>query len=486
METTRSDPQRGAQLARDFLKQYPDQKGAAGGVIAQAGMDHHDEDLLHEAVTLLREATTEHPEHNNGWYNLGNALQALSEVNGTKDPEKYLATIDQRRESRIAFITAGNISEPRTIATQALTNLANFLDHSGRWVEAITVYKQALSVERTNGAAAGNLAVLLVVRARFRPRQREQLVALASHYARIERDNRDKSIAYMGAQAAARFDRLPIDRPKSPVTEPSDSYSRWVADNDLALSLAAQGIPSGPRWDDLQIGSISEPVEAPHAVPALFAMANVLKQDFLFARRLAYDAIHTAHAADSAKYADTLDYALYGRLPAALTLAQRAALDLLDRIAVMCNDYLKTPLDPKKVGFRTYWTTGASGKRRWRSEVREELVAGNRNLMALVDLAADLENGGYLSSYPELRHTGTHRFMVLHDETIGTSASSKAVDHMQITDYQRELVTTLKISRAALLYAIELVNEREHRESHTDGYRVHLDVPDHHDIRGMP
>jgi hypothetical protein len=216
-------------------------------------------------------------------------------------------------------------------------------------------------------------------------------------------------------------------------------------------------------------------------------MVNSLKQDFLLVRRLAFECTDLTPGPDSSSYADTLDYAVYGELPAKLILAQRSSLDLLDRVAVAVNEYLGTGLKAQRVDFRTYWT---SSKRHdaWRPGVVEELAAGNRGLLALADLSFDLGDGGYLdggylSHHRELRNLGTHRYAVLHDYAIGPHSDSEAVEHFLTSDLDDSLMSTLRIARAAILYLIELIRIREDRE-HPHGTAPTLYVPDHDHIRG--
>ena len=479
----RADPDRAVELARSFMDRDANFRIAAGSAIAQVGLNRDDHDLLNEAVSALRQSTIESPGRSDGWYNLGNALQGLSSVDGTKEPERYLETRDLRLEGRRAFVEAGRLRNPPHIATQALTNLGNWLSTSGRWVEAYEVLQAALAIDPDNGAAAGNLALLLERRARVFPRRREHFLGLAAQYAQLERSHRAKTVEYAGQPAADVFDRLAVGAPLPDAPEPTDPYARWVAAQRLALSLTVEALAPGPRWDDVYIATLRQPMDASAAVPALLAMINVLKQDFLLARKLAFDSLNLEHRADSSYYADTLDYARYGEQPATLTLAQRAGIDILDRIAVTANEYLDVGLRPEKITFPGFWTTDPK-RPAWRSTLRAELAEGNRNLLALADLASDIDTGGYLSGHRQLRHTGTHRFIVLHDLK-GSSETSLAVEHLQVSDFQDQLMATLRIARAALLYLVSLINHREHRLGHGRGAQtVRLHVPGHHDIRG--
>lgn len=485
MGLVKTNPDEALRLARRGVHRDAASRTTAGSVIAQVGLNRRDHALLWEAVEVLRQSTLANPDRSGSWYNLGNALQGLSDIDGTKEPEHYLKTRELRREGRRAFTKAGRLRNPPEIATQALTNLGNWLSESGRWVEAYQAYQEALAADPGNGAAAGNLAILLRRRIRVSSHKQE-LSDLAAHYARLERAHRDTTLRYAGSDAAEVFDRLPIEGPSPGMPKPTNPYQRWVASEHLSLSLTIEDLAPGPRWDDLHIGSLWQPMDSSSAVPALFAMINVLKQDFLLARKLAFEALTSGQIpqADSSFYADTLDYALYGEQPATLTLAQRAAVDLLDRIAVTTNEYLEVCLRPEDVVFATFW----AGPQRstWRQPLQDELAAGNRSLLALADLAFDIDKGGYLSDYRELRNTGTHRFIVLHDMR-GSSDRSPAVEHRQLDAFQEQLLATLRTTRAALLYLVSMIGGREHRLHHGPNKpSAPLPVLGHHEIRRRP
>lgn len=94
--------------------------------------------------------------------------------------------------------------------------------------------------------------------------------------------------------------------------------------------------------------------------PPILGAVNVLKSDFLVSRRFAFDAISQltddlAQTADeSGFYAETMDYSLYGIQYSKLLLAQRSALDVLDKTAVVANKHFKAGDAPSKVSFRSF------------------------------------------------------------------------------------------------------------------------------------
>lgn len=55
---------------------------------------------------------------------------------------------------------------------------------------------------------------------------------------------------------------------------------------------------------------------------------------------------------------------------------------------------------------------------------------------------------------------------------------------MPLSDFRDELVSTLRIARAALLYLVDMMNQREHWIGHDIGLSMPLHVPDYHETRG--
>ena len=187
---------------------------------------------------------------------------------------------------------------------------------------------------------------------------------------------------------------------------------------------------------------------------------------------------------ETSVYGDTLDYAIYGIRPSLLVLAQRAALDVLDRVAVCANEYLSLGNKPGDIFFRTFWR-GAGGTGNWRSQLREEVAKGNRGIIALGELASDLTDGGFLSSKSHLRNTGTHRFCVLHDLGNTPSRPSRAVEHHHINLFFKETMESLRVARSAILYLVDAIACREGRRNSGEPTAT-LNVPlHHHHIRGL-
>ena len=254
--------------------------------------------------------------------------------------------------------------------------------------------------------------------------------------------------------------------------------------------MTPESVGSEPgRWDHLAIRSISEPMDEEWRVPIIFGAWNVLKSDFLTARWLAHSAMNR-DVPETGFYSDTLDYANYGSQSGALVLAQKAAVDVLDKIAVAATDYLRLPGNPQQVYFGTRWHLVDKKRQftqplQWQPGIQGEIAAGNQSLIALAELAYDYANG-YLRSKKEIRNSATHRFVVLREMLIdGRSRPSEILERHVQADFERILIESLQVARAALMYFREVIAFRERRlAAERSGVAAQMLVPSHHWVRG--
>lgn len=456
-------------------------KSLKAGVLIDVGQDASDGDAVREGVALLEKLVEAHPEEDTLRYNLGNGLIACASLDLTKGAAWFPATRTLRRQGRKRLASVRS-ADDSTLAAQALTNLGNALSRAHRWSEAFDAYVEALGQDPSHGVAAGCAAQLLLWRASRGGGDPRALHAVAIRYAKIARENRDRVLAIAGPASVAAFDKLP-DGEAAPKLDLSGvkPYLRFVAEHHLALVPTIEGLdPRLRRWDSLLLPGVAEPLlDGAPTPPPLFAMFNSIKAGYLAVRRLAYRAI-SCRERQTGRYSDTLDYALYGTDVASLLLAQRAAIDVLDQIAVALNEYLSVGLSADKVTMRTIWGEDKNNVE-WRPAIAAEIAAGNTAVVALGELAGDL-SAGFLRSKLDARHASTHRFTVLHDEQMASWRESQAIEHRDYSGFVDEAIETLKAVRAAILYFVEIVVLREHR-AHHEGPVLPLFAPLHHRIR---
>ncbi len=456
----------------------------AAGILIDAGNVAHDIAAVEEGTALYRALRQRHPSHGID-YNYANGLSTLAGL--SKEPPWSQPLSAKRREARILF--AQTAASDEALRSQALTNEANLLRQSFRRLEAYDAFVAALQADPRNGVASSGIARVLLelVDHGLGPKI---LCGLANRYLGEAADAEDEIVKYAGEHALKNIRALtsrstapPVAKQKTP-----SGYAGFVATHRLALSLSMELFdPSKQFWDDLKFHSIIEPIVGTGAeIPAVFGMWNVLKADFIAARWLAYTA--TEEFQETGNYHDTLDYANYGTVQSMAVLAQRAAMDVLDKVAGFATEYLKLPGKPKQVYFHNRWHRDRKDKTMplvWQSEILKELGEGNPGLLALGDLASDLLSDGPLNARTLLRHSGTHRFVILHD-MLGSSRASEFVEHYKQAEFKGTTIATLQMCRAALTYARELVIWRERRLAarDPDAKRFQLQVPPHHQIRG--
>ncbi|MBF0817790.1 hypothetical protein E4U02_15415 [Microbacterium paludicola] len=409
-------------------------------------------------------------------YNEANGLSALHDIDLTQwrqaNPESprgifALEDQDRLRTVRVLFASVGYLSEAADVRGRALCNLGNTLDRSGRWLEAYQAYVDALAADPTNGNAAGNAAELLRLRvARGR--------GLGGHYAAVydryreqAQRHRSRTVELAGEAVAQRWDALPPSGSAGHLShdgDPLDEYQQWIKQHRLALTVAVEGLGSDEhRWDSAMVESVTVHSGEPDP-PPIFTSMNVLKAEYLVARRLAFqgekllfESLFAQHPADTGTYADTLDMSLYGEPPAQLVLAQRATLDLLDKIAVAANDHFKTGMQARKVTFENYWREGKSSQLRTGLPIPEKAASA---AVALAELSFDIDKDGLYPEAKTLRNAGTHRLVHLtHGAATGvTELAHSSIDAETLVHATHQ---SLRVARAAYMYLIDLVQDQQ-------------------------
>lgn len=459
-------------------------------LVINAGADLGDWMLLSRGRELAsraqNETSSEQALHFQCMYNVANAIVTASDMGlptaGTWD-ERTPKIVENRRinrgdlrSARRMFLTVGSSSQadPHT-RSAAYCNLANSLDQSSRWAEAYDFYLHALEIDPLNGNAAGNLAQLLMNRIRSGVGQQGHIAAVYDKYVRMAQSLRDGTISFAGEGTASRWDGLEPTESTGHLAhgldDPDDEYRKWVASYRLALSPAVEGLGTDDaHWDSAAIEILygGSPDEMS---PSILAEMNVLKSDFLVSRQLAFEGyVQIADGPaqkedDSGYYVETLDYSLFGLQYSKLFLAQRSALDVLDKTAVVANGYFGTGDEARKVSFRRFWATNDG-------QVRPKLVKSpHRSLPAhaLSELAFDMEDDGMYAPSQSLRNAGTHRIVhaAFLDATGVTADARSRVDLFELVD---STVLALQVTRSAYLYLIDLVASWNHPDDHPGSY----------------
>ncbi|MBE1495073.1 tetratricopeptide (TPR) repeat protein [Amycolatopsis lexingtonensis] len=350
---------------------------------------------------------------------------------------------------------------------RSFCNLANQLDFSGRWAEAYDAYLSALTIDPTNGNAAGNAAMLLRIAMQAGTVDVGHAAVLHNRFLRIAHDHLDR-VAELAGPDTADFWRglelFDVEDHWHP-GNPDDHLQSWLIKHRLILATTAlEGLGSTEvKWDSVHIDTVYTPI-IQDGPPEIFAMINSIKAEYLVARRTIYTACQMAeesegrqHHSDTGWYADTEDNRLYGQMPGMFVLGQRATLDVLDKICVCINEHFQIGDRPSSVAFRSF--LAKKDTLGFRAEILNKLDI-SPTLVALRELVDDVNpNGLYPDAY-NLRNAGTHRIVVAtSDETKDLGVDS--ISLIGIDNLEKVAIQALQVTRAAIMYLVALVNHTE-------------------------
>lgn len=287
---------------------------------------------------------------------------------------------------------------------QILTNLANQLSTIGRFVEARAMWTRALAIDPRFGMARGNRGSGLLQYARSHYDQNQAKVLLAAAYddlvaalgtqARYNGEEQYAAKDHYAAQMAQVKRWIEVEREIKPDrrslgrSAAERAYRSWVLGEGLFLNpLNDLGPLSVAAYDILSLPSYTTPLNEP---PTLIGFFNQMKQEYVSARWLLYDGLHSkgVHFSDrEVLLFDTLDYPSYALAIEKVKDAYRMVYSLFDKIAFFINDYAKLGIAPHRVYFRTLWYEECDVKKPVRAVFNQ---SRNLSLRALYWLAKDL------------------------------------------------------------------------------------------------
>jgi len=422
-------------------------------------------------------------------YNLANAELEL--WNLASKGHRYVTAFETAhqhlRKARNLFERVGWDAEcPTNLRVQALTNLGNSFDNLGREHEAYRCWSEATRLDPSFGMAHGNVGMALAHVAgllnQHAPTARRN-AALALDKALADRE---RVLHIGGPVALERFEKTRAELPsKVSPAEPAveapwaDPYLEWCRRKELFLHLS----PSCQREDDgdldpLYISRFSSGLDPADEERAknVFDAFNATKQDYLAARYSTWLAIdpaspihaHSTAVSARATFLDTLEYGRWGVRTGMATSAFAAATNVLDKIANFVHLYFGTARRHTDVYFRSIWyPRSKQGKMDQEFVEAIEPPRGNRGLIALFDLACELERETRLAEFVNQRHTATHRFLVVHAMDPAIS-SNERLDRVVWDDLIEASIEQLAITRAAIIYLARTIDINEALIAHSD------------------
>lgn len=463
-------------------------------ILIDAGAVVGNYDVILNGVEIYRRAVGSFPDNSELKYNLGNGLYALALSTKCKNLSWYQETERYRLEARNYFYVAVNdTSASLDVRSKSSTNLGNILWSSYRWIEAYDFYMLALTENPSNGVASSGALKMLRYAVQQNMGDYDLLVKEIECLSTDVKNNLATIYSYAGNYGVKgivnEIKEIRCVSKKEPVNE-CEAYESFVVSNNLTLSPTIHSHEHESKyWDDINVVSLSVDVHSDNLVPEIFAMINILKSDYILARQIYFDAANCL-IKETGSYNDTLNFACYGVNQSALALAQRSALDILDKVAVATLSYLNIG-GAKRTSFKKAWfkeiSQEKSEKEKLKPAISQEIENGNTALLALTEISRDLSDKvGFLSKKQVSRNSSTHRFSVFHDLGKAPISRSGCLEHFDYEIFLKESLYTLKLARSSVIYFIQMVQARENRLSvGKDEFIMPLLVPSHEDIRGF-
>lgn len=397
---------------------------------------------------------------------------------------------------RTALTSPGFSGMPRMRRCQILTNLANLLNTTGRFVEALELWTRALEVDPRFWEARGNRAQALLHYSDALYDGGHRGVFLVSAFDDLERALANEAAHDLGGHPAAAahfvdlrrrlaadFDIEELRRGFDPAAhslgrgKTEVGYRRWALRERLFLNpLNDLGPDPIAANDVLNLASFRLPLDAP---PVVIGLYNQMKQEFASARWLLYEALQDSgpHLSDrGVLLINTLDYPAYSLAVEKLKFAFRAAYSIFDKVGFFLNHYLGIGEKPSAVDFRRIWKSKDGALR--------PAFEGTMNLplRGLYWLSKDIyeDQGGRLDpdvrALKELRNHLEHRYVKVLDMGPFTAVGGNRdpfADTLALSigraDFQGKTLRVLKMARAALIYlSLGMHAEERRREEGED------------------
>lgn len=385
--------------------------------------------------------------------------------------------------ARDAYAIAGADEDlDEQMRCQALVNLGNSFDNCGRHADALVAYGQALTIRSGFTMALGNRGTTLLHRAKQENVHQHALVSEAVAALDAALANPDDVLTHGGPAALASFQAERARIPGTPThdhdQEPlADPYLEWCRRRGLFLHPSPRCITRETHvLDRLPLGGMTVKVDerSQQRLKTLRDSLNSLLQDYLAVRYLAWSVLepetplreHAAVVSAHASFYDSLTYARWGVGTGLRVAAVAAAMNLLDKTAGVAHQYLRTGQQPRLAYFRRFGLlpTKKHQPDRLHAAFAAELDAGNRGLLALCDLAGELERDTPLNALLVRRHAATHRTVAVHEMLLDLDdEQSPWLDRVEAGELGDALLDQLSRARAALIYLADAINDPERR-----------------------
>jgi hypothetical protein len=250
------------------------------------------------------------------------------------------------------------------------------------------------------------------------------------------------------------------------LTEDEIDYRTWCSENKLFINplndvLTESVVANDYLFTPAMVLKVDEK-------PIYQSMFNQLKQEYVSARYLFYEAFLSSEIHFSDKEVtlmDTLDYSVYSLSIEKVKIAFRICYSIFDKISYFLNLYLGLENDPAKVSFRKIWFKNLN-----KNQGLNKIISKSNNwaLRGLFWLSKDLYEKDFdVIIEPEAKELANVRNYIEHKSfKVVDSFNSDWTQETETYEIDRGLFEDktfkiLKLSRSALMYLSFLIYEEE-------------------------
>lgn len=457
-------------MIRNLESKFPKDQNLSfnkGGFLIDCGSILKDIELIQEGINIYKIFLEKKQHVDHALFNIANGYYALGKIN----PKPI--TDENFQEAKRYYREALEKTEgDEDLLTRIWTNLGNCYDNIGRTVEAIECYENTLKTNPEHPMALGNKGIAFYWFSGML--QEHQGTFLVESYnllktaLRMEVDADAKRHFKIFAEAikvAIEDKSLLEDPPQFPPfelnydSEIHEAYVEFCRNYLLYLNPCIFCQKCKACVGDPVFISMNTRVENSESFYKLTSYLNQLKQEYTSARYLFFESQYKSKDLTvidkDVVIVDTLDYSNHDIYTELLKFSFRISVNLLDKIAFFLNDYLKLGIPDYKISFY-----GNSNIWEFNDKMSTELVKrDNPSLMALYDIYLDFVNKNY-EEIRDLRNKSTHRYLVVQDAVLGGSMSND-LSYIKYDDFFDIVLTSMKLSRSAIIYLINFVNYEE-------------------------
>lgn len=235
-------------------------------------------------------------------------------------------------------------------------------------------------------------------------------------------------------------------------------YKQWCRDNKLILSLRNIH-KKASVFDDIHLPNMGIGYFAHDQSLSYYSWYNILKQEYNQARYFLYLVHNISYDNDvheSQEYIlliDTLDYPAMGYRTELLKCSLKTAYGVLDKIGLLCNDFVCGKNMPARNITFTNWFKGI-----------EDIIRINDKFTSLYWVAKDLSKSGKFNIFRLLRNVVEHRYLrVVENTTIPIEEELSDQDKMEYTvsfsELYEQIFEVLRLIRSLMFYVVFSFNE---------------------------